>query len=404
MPTKTKKAAKKKPVTTKSAQNQIEPSPACSSPNHNFRANPERSIYVTGEINAELIRRLTPEICRLRHSGPTEPITVYIDSEGGRVDSCEHLEGLLFNKDQDGKTCRIITVVTALAASAAARLLSRGDCVLAYSSATIHCHGTRISVSNLTRERAESASRSLMMFNDQMANTFMHKTLENLPWLYQFYDDEIESRHNTPSINTPKNIQGLAKLIQHKLSFNNRHLMESVFDELTLWANTEVFMRQSGRKNSLDKAKKKGRGAYEFRLLKLLVDFLDSRCNKFDRENGLDYSIVTQLADLYSLRKNYYDRFFADCDNPEAQLMMYCSKEQLTRLQSLPSAEQKDFLLKEVGDRLFAAWQIATTLSSNLVRGENSLTATDAYWLGLVEEVIGDDTLLCRRALMERNV
>ncbi len=358
---------------------------------------------MAGAITPELVRRLTPEIRRLRHAGPTEPITVYIDSEGGSVQSCEHLEGMLFNSDQDGNRCRIITVATALAASAAARLLTRGDCALAYANATIHCHGTRFQgITELTRERADLASRSLSAFNDEMASAFMHRTLENLPWLYQFYKEEIDKRNQDPAIKALSHMQGLACLIQQRLSVQNRRLMDGVFAELNLFTALEVFLGKPARSKPLEKARKRGRGAFEFRLLKLIVDFLESECPKDEIQGGLKTINVAQLTDLYSLRKDYYERFLSDCDNPEPQLLMLCETEQIVKCQSLPENERKPFLIAQVGDRLFSAWQLATTLSANLVRGENPLSARDAYWLGLVEEVVGDSNLPCRRTLMER--
>ncbi len=36
-----------------------------------------------------------------------------------------------------------------------------------------------------------------------------------------------------------------------------------------------------------------------------------------------------------------------------------------------------------------------------LREGENELTSTDAYWLGLIDEVIGDNSLLCLRHFEE---
>lgn len=390
---------------SKNAGNPTAPSRAFSSPkaNPDFRENPDRAIHVAGAITPELVRRLTPEIRRLRHAGPTEPITVYIDSEGGSVQSCEHLEGMLFNSDQDGNRCRIITVATALAASAAARLLTRGDCALAYANATIHCHGTRFQgITELTRERADLASRSLSAFNDEMASAFMHRTLENLPWLYQFYKEEIDKRNQDPAIKALSHMQGLACLIQQRLSVQNRRLMDGVFAELNLFTALEVFLGKPARSKPLEKARKRGRGAFEFRLLKLIVDFLESECPKDEIQGGLKTINVAQLTDLYSLRKDYYERFLSDCDNPEPQLLMLCETEQIVKCQSLPENERKPFLIAQVGDRLFSAWQLATTLSANLVRGENPLSARDAYWLGLVEEVVGDSNLPCRRTLMER--
>ena len=91
-------------------------------PDPNFRPNPARAIFVLGLIDQPLIERLTPQIVTLC-SQNREPITVYIDSRGGSVASAESILRLLQSTDQDGASpCRLITVVTGHAASAAADL------------------------------------------------------------------------------------------------------------------------------------------------------------------------------------------------------------------------------------------------------------------------------------------
>src|SRR5262245_46284729 len=94
-------------------------------------------------MNQDLIDRLTPGIISLQ-SQSREPITVYIDSRGGSTESAEVLLRLLRARNQDNAdSCRLITVVTSLAASAAADFLSSGDYALAYPGSTVLYHGTR---------------------------------------------------------------------------------------------------------------------------------------------------------------------------------------------------------------------------------------------------------------------
>lgn len=121
----------------------------------NFRPNPERSIFVHGEIGQDTTQKLTPSIISLQHKC-SEPITVFIDSPGGSVHSMFALLRLLKTKNQDGASCRIITVATGQAASAAADLLSAGDYSLAYQGSAILYHGVRIpSYDQLTAEELD---------------------------------------------------------------------------------------------------------------------------------------------------------------------------------------------------------------------------------------------------------
>jgi len=53
-------------------------------PSKDYRENPARSVYLLGDINQALVEKLTPRINELRLSS-TDPITAYVDSQGGDV-------------------------------------------------------------------------------------------------------------------------------------------------------------------------------------------------------------------------------------------------------------------------------------------------------------------------------
>ena len=149
-------------------------------PSPNFRENSTRSIFVVGEIDERQVHRLTPEICKLRGLG-SEPITVYINSRGGSTNYAEHIRALLAAPDQEARVCRIITVATNRADSAAADLLALGDYAIAYPTATIHCHGTRLSADEITREKAEYLAASLKETNEDFrASEFFRGNLSEV--------------------------------------------------------------------------------------------------------------------------------------------------------------------------------------------------------------------------------
>lgn len=369
----------------------------------NYRENPDRSVNVFGEVNATLIRQLTPHILKLRKEC-SEPITVYIDSPGGAIASYEHLEGLLFNPDQNGNKCRIITVATSYAASAAARLLAKGDYSMAYKSATIHCHGARYEGGTVTKERAESMAESLSVFNLEMASDFAHKIIESLTWLYQFNKEEVMDHHKASNSQVFHPMFRLSQIIATKLVGSNLRLLDSVLEELNTVADLEIFLGTKNRKKQLEDAQKRGQAHRDFRLLRLIGDYLESRLLPEEKKNSLSRQTVSELIALHSLRRSYYEKFLNDCDDPEPLLMMFCEKDDLQKVASLAAGETRKFLLQQSGMHLFAAWQLASAMSSNLVKGENSLSASEAYWMGLVNEVVGDSKLVCRRHFHEKCV
>jgi hypothetical protein len=112
------------------------------------------------------------------------PITVYIDSRGGNVVSSEFLLQLLnaTNQDRDSP-CRVITVCTNRASSAAADLLSAGDYAIAYPESTIFYHGVRQAVPDpVTAEFGSVLVESLKISNDQSAMALVRKT----EWRFMF--------------------------------------------------------------------------------------------------------------------------------------------------------------------------------------------------------------------------
>lgn len=133
-----------------------------------YRENPGHALHVLGPISYESITRLTPEITRLRVQAG-QAFTVYIDSPGGSTRAMDALLTILRTPDHDGREHPITTVVTQLAASAAADLLVSGDYAIAYPGAVIHYHGTRTSADDLTVENAQAVAGNLEHANEQFA-------------------------------------------------------------------------------------------------------------------------------------------------------------------------------------------------------------------------------------------
>jgi hypothetical protein len=63
--------------------------------------------------------------------------------------------------------------------------------------------------------------------------------------------------------------------------------------------------------------------------------------------------------------------------------------------------ERSEKLVAKVRPILQPIWSFFVALCHALQEGENELTAVDAYWLGLVDEVIGETDLWTMRDLFE---
>jgi len=150
-------------------------------------------VYVQGKIDQALVNKLTPDIIRLQ-SQSRDPITVYIDSEGGRTFHADMLTRLLTASDQDNsRSCRIITVTTGLAASAAADLLCSGGYAIAHAGSVIFFHGVRRSGEEITVAVASSIAHSLRRTNERYAIGLADKSIRRLGFRYAWLHGQFDA-------------------------------------------------------------------------------------------------------------------------------------------------------------------------------------------------------------------
>jgi ATP-dependent protease ClpP protease subunit len=77
-------------------------------PDADFTPNPDRAIWIRGELNKALEERLEPQIVDLT-SRSREPITVFIDSYGGKPVVSQRILALLRSPGENGEPpCRVI--------------------------------------------------------------------------------------------------------------------------------------------------------------------------------------------------------------------------------------------------------------------------------------------------------
>ncbi len=374
-------------------------------PSKDFRENPKRAIYVLGGIDQQQVYRITPEILRLR-SECSDPITVYIDSYGGETLCAEDIRSLLYAPDQDAKVCRVITVVTVAAASAAADLLALGDYAIAYRNAWILYHGTRQTPQvALTTEKAESLAKTLKQSNEQFALRLARKAFRRCIFHYgnvagEF--EELKKKLATSDITTgdTSELACFAVAIAGRLSPGN-------LQDVPLTA----FKRQQaiGQLNEFifSRAKFKGEdpmAAKQAEVLKLILDY------ELDRKRDKDWLLSTggllEVEDDFNLFNDY---FLGEYRNYLALLIpelgdLFLNDVELKEWKALAQTDESHrnaWLKEKVEHRIHPLWYFVVCLFRLLQQGEFSLTARDAYWLGIVDEVIGASDLPTQRLILE---
>jgi ATP-dependent protease ClpP protease subunit len=198
-------------------------------PNADFRPNPERGVYISGPITQVSLDRLTPVILKYQTSSRA-PITLFIDSPGGDLRSTDSLQKLLRAADQDSlPPCRIITVVTATAASAGADLLASGDYALAYPHARILCHGVRQAADVLTREAAMQLAQRMATSNEGFALELARNCISRFVFRCVLLKSEFDSIRRRPNSQSLSDSHCLTIALQDRVSASLRQLLLDSF-------------------------------------------------------------------------------------------------------------------------------------------------------------------------------
>ena len=369
-------------------------------PNREFRPNPDRGIFVNAAIDQDLLDRLTPRIVALQASS-RDPISIFIDSPGGSTLTASALGSLLRVSNQDcAAPCRIITVVTSTAASAAADLLSSGDYAIAYPDSTVFYHGVRTTpASPVTREVAAELSQYLTVRNESYALALARRSISRIIFLYLVLRSEYTAHR--ASINSNKNdFECFLDLLPGKLGPVGAKLVKQARDKN---AQHDVLITQVSRtafkkKSFLNATRAADREAI---LIKALVDF-ELKSNRAEswtfRKDGLSRIAEDFLLLIEFVLRRREDHIIHLCNRWADYFLTRSDKEELA---TIPEPEKQEWMLDRLRPQLQPLWFFCVSLCQALQEGENELTAEEAYWLGLLDEVIGAGHIPNMRVLVE---
>jgi ATP-dependent protease ClpP protease subunit len=367
-------------------------------PDPNFRANPDRAVFIQGEINQQLVDRLTPAILHLQ-GGNRLPITVYIDSPGGSVSDAKTILRLLRAPCQDHlPPCQIITVAASRAGSAAADLLSSGDYATALPGSTILYHGIRrFPDSPLTVEYTSVFTDYLRMVNDVFATELADRVERRFMFRFLLLQTEIKTTETIVKNAQDRGVDHVLTLMSERLSGTAKALFQNAISRRTKY---ELLLKAVSEKTP--NAGGKTPAEVEADQIKAIVDFeLDT--NRGNSQWAFQSGGLRQLNDDFFL---LYERL---ADPQGERLRRFCatlgavalSPTENQEIEALPKAEREEAMIGKVGPRLEPLRTFFVALCHSLQRGENELTARDAYWLGLIDEVIGAQDLPSLRNFAE---
>ena len=364
-------------------------------PHIDFRANPLRAIHVTGVIDRDLVTSITPGLLRLQHES-RDPITVYIDSPGGSVFQMETLLLLLRLSDQDSSApCRVITVVTNRAASAAVDLLSSGEYSLAYPTSTILYHGVRRSSdSPLTAEESSLLGLALRAFNDRYAMELARKIEERFS--LRFLIARPEFKELRAELQNPDftDLECFVEFINRRLSADAQKVWRRARDRHAKYHSLFAAILKQAAKG----IEQGSRAEFEARSIKAIVDF-EVEANRSNPEWSFIGEGLASVADDLFLVNEYisaagHERLLKWSRRFGKYLL---KQEEVDAIDAIQDPEEQGQKIAEaVTPLLEPVWLFFVALCHALQSGENELTAYDAYWLGLVDEVVGENLVTLR--------
>jgi ATP-dependent protease ClpP protease subunit len=359
-----------------------------------YRPNHNRSVSISGIIDDTLVSSLLPEIVKLQDES-RQPITVYIDSPGGDTESARLLLDALRASDQDrSEPCRLITVALGEASSAASDILTAGDYALAYPFSSILCHGTRIRPSSsFTKAEAAGYAKYMAGQDEGFALTLARNCIDR----FMFRTAQILKQLCGPNASKPTEteIESATPLyisqILHRFLLQNAHVNKAILLALdTAREKSAGVVEFSNRSGLLDENLKAG-SAEDFRRA-VWVSILKNAI----RESS---SRAISFADLEQENQILCDSFERHHIEMVVRLVLRWGLD-LPGSNEIPERKSLGDSASADGDPsgfhvsgAFCAelWFLFVFFCRQLQTGDFPMTATEAYWLGLIDEVIGLD-------------
>lgn len=355
-----------------------------------FCENPSRAVFVTREITDDLIGELAPRIVSLRQSGE-DPICLYIDSAGGSVFYAQRLLDLLTSPRQDGHRPYIISVCIGFAASAAADLLALGHYAIAYPFGVIHHHGTRQTEQAVTVENIGKIESSLRETNEDFAIRLATKVFHRLIMrILQIRREESPKFLFHETIADPGSF---IATLRGKLSEQHHDLIDDAIKR-----QNDIFdiLKITG----IDKDNTKQPSEAE--MLKAVIDFETNKAGAANKDVFSASELSAIRDNFYQLRGLYHERYWTNLmEIVRWRGHFFLQPDEEKEFQKIPQDkedEKMEFLMGRVAHKLNPIWWFVVSLSRCLQTGEHTINPIDAYWLGLVDEVIGSGLPSLREA------
>jgi hypothetical protein len=309
------------------------------------------------------------------------------------------ISGALKSRDADGRTPRLVTVAMGEASSAAATLLVLGHYSIAHPYSTIHFHGGRFSEINvMTMEDAAAYQDELSRLNRKNASIMSQRIIGRIVRRFVQLMPEIQGDKPGSKVSTGAFVDAIKertsytadRVIDRTLTKIKR--AQNLYDKV--WARAKRGVKRAEKSNN--------HIAAEVAILKGVIDCVVKSYSDVPAYR-LDDDAMEEVSTTYSLIRDYRigDHFQSMFSIIRSQAPALLSDEESAEYKAMPREnlnETVDWLYKKTGERLRWLWHFSVLLARELQSGENRFSAKDAYWVGCIDEVMGDKNMLGERA------
>lgn len=370
-------------------------------PDWNYRPNESRSVYVFGDFNDELVAKVLPRVAELRAQN-SNPITVYIHSRGGIVRYLDVIYAAITGKDVDGASCRMITVASGDASSAAANLFAFGGYAIAHPHSKFHFHGIRMSEVEVTMEDASTLATYLATRNREIALSLAQSMISRLIYRYLLLADAMAEANPDLGNDTLASMQCFVNCVTARVSLPTERILNQTMRrvERVLNLTGQVFPRS---KLSADQPGVK-QDAAVFRAV-LNYELKENKGTDW----RLDESGLEKVTADYFLLHDFYlgEQHQLVQTIIETHGYHFLNVDDSRKVREMVAGKETEAASKFIEEKVFPIvkvfWYFTVVLCRHLQQGENRLDAKDAYWIGAADEVLGVD-LPGERIIMEAEI
>jgi ATP-dependent protease ClpP protease subunit len=361
-----------------------------------------RGVFLQGQINQQLIDQITPRVIELQFQSTGKPITVFIDSPGGDPVLGMRLLDLV-RSPRAGEIVghRVISCITGRAASAAADFAIQSDYTYIAPGAVMLCHGTSQGAGgSVNVQTAEYLANALRRTNERYARDLALASFPRL--LVRFVSSgtkELAAFIQDPS----KGLPALANLLQsHLFSYQLYNLMKRAVERqeairsLSAKVYAELARKKKNSLKSID---------HEAAIIRtVLNEKLKSAraANTSLADGGID----AVVADFQLLHDYYFGTLNRTTQSWVRQYgVMFLKPDETQHYQTAAfndDAAKAQWLMDVAGPRIRQLWYFSVSVARLLQEEDFEFGSNDAYWLGLVDEVIGEN-LPSLRLLIQGN-